>query len=552
MCDEVAPAFAAVPGLVSKVWLADRENGVYGGVYTFENGAAVDAYLASDLLAQVAANSGPGGHLGPPLRGAVGADGDHTRVWRPRPRSPRMAPMDCRSTGSTVVGRDFELSVLLRVLEEHGPRVCFVYGIAGIGKSSLLARFGEECDTARDRRCRGRLPVDRADRAGVPGRSGLGRRSDDDHHLDNRPQPRSRTRICTVVMIDTYEMFRIADPWLRHELLPALGPGVRVVVAGREPPMLEWSVERGQLGGLEVLPLGRLDEDSVQTIVRTAGFEAGPAATEIARVSRGHPLALRLALEARLAGGEMPEADAMSQVVDALAGAFRAGLDEDARRVLDAAAVPRRITRGVLAAMLGDNADDALETLSRLAFVEATSEGLRLHDAVQSAIVERLRAVDPERFRRYRAAAWHHLQTETRGVSRHELARSTADLLFLIDNPFVREAMFPTTAHAYSVEPARIEDAHELRSLWHRYDPPEAAHALDLWLERAPGAVKAIRDRSGALVGCSIVAEWCDIPPSLERDDPITGAWARHAARRSAAQRADNARAPARPRPRHW
>ena len=57
-CDEVAPAFAAVPGLVSKVWLADRANGVYGGVYTFENDAAMDAYLTSDLLAQVAANPG--------------------------------------------------------------------------------------------------------------------------------------------------------------------------------------------------------------------------------------------------------------------------------------------------------------------------------------------------------------------------------------------------------------------------------------------------------------------------------------------------------------
>ena len=57
-CDDVAPAFAAVPGLVSKVWLADRTNGVYGGVYTFENPAAGDAYLASDLLAQVAATPG--------------------------------------------------------------------------------------------------------------------------------------------------------------------------------------------------------------------------------------------------------------------------------------------------------------------------------------------------------------------------------------------------------------------------------------------------------------------------------------------------------------
>lgn len=57
LCDNVAPAFAAVPGLVSKVWLADRANGVYGGVYTFETGDAVDAYLATDL-AQVAAIPG--------------------------------------------------------------------------------------------------------------------------------------------------------------------------------------------------------------------------------------------------------------------------------------------------------------------------------------------------------------------------------------------------------------------------------------------------------------------------------------------------------------
>ncbi len=265
-----------------------------------------------------------------------------------------MAPMEGRSAGSSVVGRDVELSVLLRVLEEHGPRVCFVYGIAGIGKSSLLARFGEECErlgiAVVTVDCRSIEPTDLGFLSGLA--SALDPTMTVMSTADFAALGAGRP---TVVLIDTYELFRIADPWLRHELLPALGPAVRVVVAGREPPMLEWAVERGQLGGLEVLPLGRLDDDSVETIMRTAGVEDGPAAIEIARVSRGHPLALRLALEARLAGGEMPEADAMSQVVDALAGAFRAGLDEDARRALDAAAVPRRITRGVLAAMLGDN-----------------------------------------------------------------------------------------------------------------------------------------------------------------------------------------------------
>ena len=245
--------------------------------------------------------------------------------------------MDRRSTGSEAVGRDAELSVVLRVLEDHGPRVCFVYGIAGIGKSTLLARFGEECEERGvdvfSVDCRSIDPTPE----GLLSALGL---------LTGRPRVEA-----SVVVIDNYEVFRIADPWLRHELLPRLGSAVRVVVAGREPPMLEWAIERGQLGGLEVLPLGPLDDESVREIVRSAGVEDGKIATAIMRVSRGHPLALRLALEARLARVDVPELDAMPRVVDALAGAFRSGLDVQARRALDAASVPRRVTRGVLAAM---------------------------------------------------------------------------------------------------------------------------------------------------------------------------------------------------------
>ena len=43
-CDELAPAFAAVPGLASKVWLADRAEGIFGGVYTF-GPDSVDGWL---------------------------------------------------------------------------------------------------------------------------------------------------------------------------------------------------------------------------------------------------------------------------------------------------------------------------------------------------------------------------------------------------------------------------------------------------------------------------------------------------------------------------
>ena len=57
-CDDVAPAFAAVPGLAAKVWLADVSTNTFGGVYTFEDAAALDAFLSSDLFQQVGATPG--------------------------------------------------------------------------------------------------------------------------------------------------------------------------------------------------------------------------------------------------------------------------------------------------------------------------------------------------------------------------------------------------------------------------------------------------------------------------------------------------------------
>lgn len=51
---ELAPAFAELPGLLAKVWLAPAD-GVYGGVYLFRDREAMEGYLASELFATVAA-----------------------------------------------------------------------------------------------------------------------------------------------------------------------------------------------------------------------------------------------------------------------------------------------------------------------------------------------------------------------------------------------------------------------------------------------------------------------------------------------------------------
>lgn len=49
LCAQLAPAFAAVPGLASLVWLSNEATGRYGGFYTFEHKPAFDAFVASEL-----------------------------------------------------------------------------------------------------------------------------------------------------------------------------------------------------------------------------------------------------------------------------------------------------------------------------------------------------------------------------------------------------------------------------------------------------------------------------------------------------------------------
>ena len=48
--DQVAGAFAALPGLLSKVWIIDEERGRAGGVYLFADRLAATAYLDGPIV----------------------------------------------------------------------------------------------------------------------------------------------------------------------------------------------------------------------------------------------------------------------------------------------------------------------------------------------------------------------------------------------------------------------------------------------------------------------------------------------------------------------
>jgi hypothetical protein len=49
--ERIAPAFAHLPGLIAKAWLADADENTYGGVYLWTDRVAAEAYADGELLA---------------------------------------------------------------------------------------------------------------------------------------------------------------------------------------------------------------------------------------------------------------------------------------------------------------------------------------------------------------------------------------------------------------------------------------------------------------------------------------------------------------------
>ena len=54
LCDQVAPAFADIPGMIAKIFIANPGANTYGGVYTWDSREAMERFTRSELFAGVA------------------------------------------------------------------------------------------------------------------------------------------------------------------------------------------------------------------------------------------------------------------------------------------------------------------------------------------------------------------------------------------------------------------------------------------------------------------------------------------------------------------
>jgi hypothetical protein len=183
----------------------------------------------------------------------------------------------------------------------------------------------------------------------------------------------------------------------------------------------------------------------------------------------------------------------------------------------------------LLEAMLPD--EDPAELFRRLRalpFVELGLEGLSIHDTVREATAGLLHAADAGRYRAHRQAAWARLRREVATAPAADLWRYTADMLYLVENPIVRDAFFPPGAEEYAIEPPSPAARDAVMAIGADRAAPEAAALVDAWWRAVPDAFRIVRDASGVVQAFSATIDPADVPLELARRDPVMAALREH------------------------
>ena len=157
---------------------------------------------------------------------------------------PRVADMLSEQASRTFAGRKQELSQLLDTLSDSGPAVVFVHGIAGIGKSRLLATFAERARgknaTVLVLDCRAVEPTEYGFLRALGSRFGRNL-----FNAEDAATGLGSIGSRVILALDQYEVLKLLDAWLRQSFIPRLPSHVRLVLADREAPAPAWAVAPG-------------------------------------------------------------------------------------------------------------------------------------------------------------------------------------------------------------------------------------------------------------------------------------------------------------------
>lgn len=419
---------------------------------------------------------------------------------------------------ATFTGREAERNLFLDAVLADDPStfVLYFYGPGGIGKTTLLRQLAyaarQHGVAAHYLDARNIDPSPDAFVSAV------------DRALGSAPDERA------VLLLDTFELLRPLEEWLRAAFLPTLPQNVRVVVAGRTPPAPAWREDPAWQTLMRVQRLHNLSAQEARSYLAKRAIPDQEQESILA-FTRGHPLALSLVADLLAHEATAPFApgtagDVISVLVERLAQEAPAPAY---RTALEASALVRVTTESLLEAMLDSAESHAIfRWLRELSLMDAGAEGVFPHDLAREAILRDLRWRDPDRYATlHRRARDHYLQHLAQFDARGQ-RRLLFDLIYLHrENPMTKPYFEWQTSGTVYTDRATPDDFPAVVAMVRRFEGEESAELARYWIERHPEGVAVIRQTGGDVAGALIsIAVERTSAADRARDPAVDRLWA--------------------------
>ncbi len=439
------------------------------------------------------------------------ANGDKSAAPRKVSELPaeRLGEMLDRERQRHLVGREHEFELFDRMLVPSPPfRVLLLHGAGGIGKSTLLDGL--------HRRARERdMPSVHLDARDLPdGKDSLAKAFE--RAIESASVAPGDLAI---LLIDNFESLAPLEAWFRESLLAELPGRFRVVLAMRQQPDSQWRLDAGWSSLAQVHELSGLDPNAAMRLLDRLEVPKSARAA-ILDLAGGHPLALTLAGQLQC---DRPQADPAlldsPQVVRELSERHLADAPSaDAREALFACALSRRLTRPLLAAMLGGgDVDELFAWLRRQSFVRETVPGLISHDLVGEALCVRLEHRDPDAHRRLIRRGTRYLLRRVGEIGEGAIS----DVLYLMRGlPAIRRIFVIGRDTGWHTDRLRDGDAPVLAKRVEAEWGRNARRWFETWAEAAPEWLAVLRDRRQQPIGMSFYLDVGAVDEDLAARDP--------------------------------
>lgn len=423
------------------------------------------------------------------------------------------------------------VNALLHNDDEHKCELPFhllyLFGVGGIGKTTLLRRFIRCCQATQIRSiyldARNLEPSSPAfidalhDILGLPS---------SDRSLEALATHLSRT----VLLVDTYETLEPIDEWFRETFLPHLPMSTPIVLASRLSPNAAWRTDAGWRSLIKIVPLRNLSPTESQSYLTRRQVPIADRQA-ILDFTHGHPLALSLIVDVSIQSQDSLsfQAETEIDIVKTLLKRFIEAVPTPTHRLaLEACALVRILTEALLQEMLElPDAHDLFEWLCSLSFIESSPMGIFPHDLAREVLMADLRWRNLAWYTKLhdRARAYYILHLGHQGqVQNH---RILFDYIFLHwNNPCVRQRFSWHENTRLISDSVRSTDREILVQMVMEHEGKNSARICAHWLNRQPQGAIAIRNIHQQITGFVMLVSLTQATPEdIEADPGAIACW---------------------------